>query len=147
MDDRDYLYRDTGYTKDGEVKISTKYKVKRGIKGVLSSLVVVALIALVVWVLLLVVKPKAYTMDGTQINYNKDLSSVGPNSVILVKDNRVEDSIGKQYVVESQVLKLPGSYVNNETGDMIQLDQNQYLLTFEGQTGIVEKENIIGVKK
>jgi hypothetical protein len=147
MSDRDYLYRDTGYTKDGEVKIKTSYKVKRGVKSILSTIAFIALIAVVVWTILLLIKPKAYTINGNEIKYTKDLSDVGPNSIILVKDNRTKDSIGKEYVVESEILNLPGSYVNNDQGDMIQLGQDQYLLTFDGVTGIVNKEDIIGVKK
>ena len=148
MAKRDYLYRDTGYTKDGKVKIRTSYKVKRFLKGLLTSLFFIALVGVGVWVLLSIIKPKAYnTANNLPVEYTKDLGKIGPNSIILVRDNRAENTFGKEYVVESHIEKLPGSYVNNEQGDMIQLGQDQYLLTFEGAVGIVNKEDIIGVKK
>ena len=58
MAKRDYLYRDTGYTKDGKVKIRTSYKIKRFLKGLLTSLFFIALVGVGVWVLLSIIKPK-----------------------------------------------------------------------------------------
>lgn len=148
MAKRDYLYRDTGYTKDGTVKIRTSYKIKRFLKGLFTSILFIALVGIGVWALLSVIKPKAYnTANNLPVQYTKDLGKIGPDSIILVRDNRSKNTFGKEYVVESHIEKLPGSYVKDEQGGMIQLGQDQYLLTFEGAVGIVNKKDIIGVKK